>query len=81
MKPGLLVADVTNYTAGYILNCFVGNIRSTRFTCNDHQISRCHSLRGNPGVRIRGHVSVNNRIGNKVAHLVRMTFRNGFTGE
>jgi len=51
------------------------------FSAHHHQVALGVSLAGHPAARVLGQAGVQHRIRNRVAHLVRMAFADGFRGK
>ena len=89
MKAGLLVADVLDGRANHALDLFVVHRgRPAGFAGDHHLVGGGKRFAGGadrPGIDARlgacAKKQIDDLVGNPVAHLVRMTFGNRFTGE
>ena len=82
----LLIADVLDAGAGDVGDAFhifgqLGLVRQTDLTADDDAVGRGESLAGDARLGFFGEEGVQNRVGNAVADLVRVPFRDGLGGE
>ncbi len=77
----LLVADVADGAAGEILDLVDDGVRSAHLTGNHHAIGRRQRFAGNPRFRHGRQIGIDDGVGDTIADLVGMAFRNGFAGE
>ena len=82
MEPVLLVADLANAATSRLFEHLMGHmIRSAHLAGEHHLVGRGQRFDRNPRIRVGGQISVDDGIGNAVAHLVGMTLRHGLAGE
>ncbi len=78
----LLIADLLDRLAGDFLHARgIDRLWPAHFATQHDPVGRAQRLDATARIGIGSQKSVDNRIGNKVADLVRMTLGNGFTGE
>ncbi len=76
---GAVVADLGDRVAHDLLDVHGG--RGLGLAGDQHHARLGDGLGGDARLRVLGEVGVQNRIGDLVAHLVRVAFRNGFRGK
>ena len=82
MEAVLLIANVANRMTRHIFHGGgIETFRATNFTSENDSIGRRQGLARNPRVRIGCQICVDHRVRYAIGHLVRMTFRYGFTRE
>src|ERR1041385_8902508 len=82
VKAVLLVTDFANGLAGDLLDQLRRHRGWTAYFTGEHDlVGGRKRLAGNTRIGIGGEVGVDNRIGDAIADLVRMSFGNGFAGE
>ena len=86
MELVLLVANVADAVAGdgvYAAHVVVQLVlvRQPHLTANDDAVGGGEGLRGDAGFRLLGEEGVENRVGDAVAHLIRVPLGDGFRGE
>src|SRR6185312_13755995 len=78
----LLIADRLDTLARGLDELILGNAGRTAHLAREHDaVGGGKRLAGDARRRIRSQENIDDRIGNLVAHLVRVPFRNGFAGE
>src|SRR5690606_23683205 len=77
----LLVADVLDAAAHNFLDAGNDAARAAHLAADDDAVGRREGLAGNAGMGVLGKEGIEDGIGNAVAHLVGVPFRNAFGGE